>query len=115
MNMRNIWKERKGLGWVSTCVPGEEAWALDGLAAYLDLSRGERSSYEVADEETGEEMEDPSKHFRGVHYYMSHHLRAPLRAIQGFSAELLETCGDAPDGRGRELLQRIGEASIRMD
>lgn len=45
---------------------------------------------------------------------VSHDLRAPLRALDGFSQALLEDYGAKLDQAGRDLLQRIRAASQRM-
>lgn len=47
-------------------------------------------------------------------YSVSHDLRAPLRAIDGFSAALLEHLGEALDGQGLRYLERVRAASHRM-
>ncbi len=47
-------------------------------------------------------------------YSVSHDLRAPLRAIDGFSQALLEDVGDRLDGNGRSHLSRIRQAAQRM-
>ncbi|WP_211218625.1 ATP-binding protein [Thermithiobacillus tepidarius DSM 3134] len=47
-------------------------------------------------------------------YSVSHDLRAPLRAIDGFSLVLLEDYGEALDPAGREYLARVRRASQRM-
>jgi len=49
-------------------------------------------------------------------YSVSHDLRAPLRAMKGFSEMLLEDFSDRPlDSIGRCYLHRIAEAAVRMD
>ncbi|HYC03512.1 MAG TPA: ATP-binding protein [Azospirillaceae bacterium] len=48
-------------------------------------------------------------------YSVSHDLRAPLRAMEGFSAVLLEDYGDRLDAEGRGYLNRIAAAATRMD
>jgi len=45
---------------------------------------------------------------------VSHDLRAPLRALSGFSQALLEDCGDRVGETGRGYAQRIVAASERM-
>lgn len=47
-------------------------------------------------------------------YAVSHDLRAPLRAIEGFSDELLRSYADALDARGRHYLERVRAGSQRM-
>ena len=47
-------------------------------------------------------------------YSISHDLRAPLRAIDGFSQILLQDYGDKLDTEGKSYLGRISAASRRM-
>lgn len=48
-------------------------------------------------------------------YSVSHDLRAPLRSIDGFSAAVLEECGDKLDADCRNYLERVRDAAQRMD
>jgi signal transduction histidine kinase len=50
-----------------------------------------------------------------VLYNIAHHLRAPLRAMTGFSEILLEQYAPRLDERGRELTGNIRRAAARMD
>jgi light-regulated signal transduction histidine kinase (bacteriophytochrome) len=47
-------------------------------------------------------------------YSVSHDLRAPLRAIDGFSQALLEDYAGGLDDQGRDHLQRVRDGSQRM-
>jgi signal transduction histidine kinase len=47
-------------------------------------------------------------------YAVSHDLRAPLRAMSGFSQALIEDCGEQLDGQARSYLEQIEVASARM-
>ena len=48
-------------------------------------------------------------------YSVSHDLRSPLRAMQGFSEAVIEDYGDKLDERGRDYLNRIKAAGARLD
>jgi signal transduction histidine kinase len=47
-------------------------------------------------------------------YSVAHDLRAPLRAIQGFSQALLEDHAAHIDAKGQEYLGRVSNAALRM-
>ena len=55
-----------------------------------------------------------NKELESFSYSVSHDLRAPLRAIDGFCAALVEDCRDKLDPQGQEYLQRIRRATDRM-
>ncbi|MBD2777619.1 sensor histidine kinase [Iningainema tapete] len=48
-------------------------------------------------------------------YSVSHDLRAPLRAMQGFAEALLEDYGDNFDELGKEYAQRIVTSAVRLE
>ena len=69
------------------------------------------------------DLESTSRELESLVYAVSHDLRAPLRAIDGFSQALEEDCGaaldecrpDGPDGAsGRESLERVRAGVRRM-
>lgn len=56
-----------------------------------------------------------NKELEAFSYSVSHDLRAPLRAIDGFSKIILEDYGDKLDSEGQRLLSVVRDNSQKMD
>ena len=61
------------------------------------------------------ELEEANRDLEAFGYSVSHDLRAPLRAMQGFAQALVEDYGDRLDDLGREYAGRVVAAAADMD
>jgi len=85
------------------------------LRAEIDATAA-RATRELADARAVlvDELERANRELEAFSYSVSHDLRAPLRAIDGFSQALLEDCADKLDAGGRRHLERVCAAARRM-
>lgn len=61
------------------------------------------------------ELQERNEELESFAYSISHDLRAPLRAMDGFSQALLEEYGDKLDATGRQYAERVKAGARRMD
>ncbi len=64
--------------------------------------------------EGADKLTEAMKELEAFSYSVSHDLRAPLRAIDGFSKALLNEYGGKLDDQGRRYLERVRAATQRM-
>ena len=64
--------------------------------------------------ERGQELEAANRELEAFSYSVSHDLRAPLRAIDGFSEVVEHESGHKLDEAGKDALRRVRAASRRM-
>jgi PAS domain S-box-containing protein len=74
----------------------------------------ERRRAEQALESHNIQLAAANKELQAFSYSVSHDLRAPLRSIDGFSLALLEDYEAKLDSEGKNYLQRIRAATVRM-
>jgi light-regulated signal transduction histidine kinase (bacteriophytochrome) len=60
------------------------------------------------------ELEATNKELESFSYSISHDLRAPLRAIDGYSRMVEEDYGDKFDGEGKRMLSIVREEALKM-
>jgi len=96
------------LVWNSTPAPGEGVI----YASAHDIT--ERKRFEDALVAAKVATEVVNGELEAFSYSVSHDLRAPLRAIDGFSQALLEDCGERLDEKGKDYLGRVRAGAQRM-
>jgi len=92
------------------------SWRRDATVAFTAIVRDitERKRAEDELRRYAAQLEAANAELDAFAYSVSHDLRAPLRAIDGFSQALLEDCGDRLDAAGRAHLGRVRQATQRM-
>ncbi|HVV00518.1 MAG TPA: ATP-binding protein [Verrucomicrobiae bacterium] len=82
--------------------------------AQAQLERHTRFLEESVEERTAH-LRETIRSLEGVCYHIAHDLRAPLRAMDGFTSILLAEHQEQLDAAAREYLLHISEAAHRMD
>jgi signal transduction histidine kinase len=80
------------------------------VSVFVELAR----TTEVVRKQAAQ-LEAANKDLESFSYSVSHDLRAPLRAIDGYSSILRERCGDKLDDESNRVLGKIIENTQRME
>lgn len=94
--------------WVGTCTD------IDDQKIAIDEIRRLNEELEQRVHQRTVQLEDKNRELEAFSYSVSHDLRAPLRAIDGFSQALVEDFGGQVDEEARRYLSRIRLATQRM-
>ncbi len=89
--------------------------ALQELEAKKEELRRLNESLEQIVAERTRQLRDSNAELEAFAHTVSHDLRAPLRAMEGFALALLEDFGDQLGEEGREFAQHIITSAHRMD
>ncbi|HET6603015.1 MAG TPA: PAS domain S-box protein [Xanthomonadaceae bacterium] len=95
----------------------EHGWQFTGIVR--DISERRRAEQRIAElnatlQRRAVELQAVNEELESFSYSVSHDLRAPLRAIDGFSRALLEDQAERLDAEGQAWLGRIRAATHRM-
>ncbi len=95
---------------------GTETLVSSGIRDVTDRKRIESGIRKLNAEleKRGADLEATNRELETFAYSVSHDLRAPLRAIDGFSQVLMEDHGEKLDAEGRNCLSRVRAATQRM-
>lgn len=90
----------------------EHFTVLGVFAAARDVTVQKKTQEEIRDRTN--ELQTANRELEAFSYSVSHDLRAPLRAIDGFSQALVEDYAEKLDDHGKSYLNRIRLATQRM-
>ena len=90
----------------------ETSGGMLACAAIRDIT--ERKCAEIALAKAKEAAEMTSRELEAFSYSVAHDLRAPLRAIDGFSQALQEDCAGSLDEAGQRYITRVRESAQHM-
>jgi signal transduction histidine kinase len=91
---------------------GRLAGAFDTMVTHV---RDSQHQLEDRVQQRTAELQERNEELEAFGYSISHDLRAPLRAMEGFSRALLEDYGDRLDETGVQYAQRVVTAAQSMD
>jgi PAS domain S-box-containing protein len=89
--------------------------ALTNRAAELETANAELQREMLVRQQAESALKETNAELESFAYSVSHDLRAPLRAMQGFAQALLEDCGPRLSSNELDYASRIVAAATRLD
>jgi PAS domain S-box-containing protein len=93
----------------------ENSWLYREAQEAEERLRGHTAQLEERVAERTAALRETNAELESFSYSVSHDLRAPLRAMQGFASALLEDYGPRLEAAGQDYARRIVSAARRMD
>lgn len=96
---------------------GQVIWLSREVTARIQTEQALRQLNEELEQRVAErtrELNDAAEELRRFNYTVSHDLRAPLRAVEAYTALALEEAGDALSPVARDLLERSRKSAHQL-
>ena len=100
------------LGWQD--ITERKGWETEQLRLKDELAQANAHLDQLVRERTAK-LEETVAELEHFSYTITHDMRAPLRAMIGYSGILTATHAESLPDAGRDLLRRISESALRMD
>ncbi|HLO60467.1 MAG TPA: ATP-binding protein [Bacteroidales bacterium] len=99
-----------------------EVVALEGFISDITIRKKAENEVKLLNSELEsrvirrtKDLEEKTTDLEGFCYSVSHDLRAPLRAINGYSSIFLNKYSESVDEQGKSILKNVIESTIQMD
>ena len=111
----SLWKGVAFILISASCLYLERRRSEDRYRSMRETVQRQAAELEARVKDRTAELEKSRAELEAFSYSVSHDLRAPLRAVEGFSQALLEDYGDLLDATGRDYAGRLVGAAHNMD